>query len=183
MGVRESLEEGRERDASPAGGAYEAVHPDAAVPAALEGRHGFAPREAGQLAESERPDRGSAPAGDRQPERRRLEIRNPAVVEDEELLVRDDLSGDAGEVGVAGPGTGRKGLEVAPGEDAALTTARLEGTATAEAASAASARRRFTVEGPPAAAGPRRDRQPAFSAADFAQKWTRIAKRAMRGER
>ena len=115
VGVHESLEEGRERHAGPAGGAHEAVHPDAAVPAALEGRHRFPAREAGQLVESQRADRGSAPEADRQPERRRREVRDLAVVEDEELPVRDDLSGDAGEVGVAGPGAGGEGLEIAPG--------------------------------------------------------------------
>ena len=115
VGVHESLEEGRERYASPAGGAHEAVHPDAAVPAALEGRHGLPTREAGQLVESQRPGRGSAPMADRQPERRRCEVRHLAVVEDEELAVRNDVAGDAGEVGVAGSGTRGEGLEIAPG--------------------------------------------------------------------
>jgi len=122
-GPDQIFDDGGERYASPAGGAHEAVHPDAAVPAALEGRHRFPSREPGQLIESKCPDRGSAPGADRQPEGRRSEVRDLAVVEDEELPVRHDLSGDAGEVGVAGAGAGRQRLQIAPGEDAALAAA------------------------------------------------------------
>ena len=114
VGAEQGFEERGERRSFPAGGADEAVHADAAVAAALEGRD---PVRAGQGAEGgrrQRPARRFAAAADFETELRRRERGNARVVEDEEVLVRDDFAGDAGEIGVSRPGSRREWLDVGP---------------------------------------------------------------------
>ena len=92
------------------------MHPDTAVPAAFESHHRFLPWEFGEVIQRKAPYRRLPLAAERQPEFRGWEIRYPAVLQDEEVIVRNGVPDHLAEVRETRPDLRWQRLEIGPGQ-------------------------------------------------------------------